>query len=38
MDQKLTLSDSKLLNISNIDGIGLMINPFDKKIKKKKRS
>ena len=38
IDPNITINDSKSLNTSNIDGMGLMMNPFDIKIKKKKRS
>lgn len=31
-------TENRSLNTSNIDGIGLLVNPFDIKIKKKKRS
>jgi hypothetical protein len=37
-DCNLPTNESKSLNTSNIDGIGLIVNPFDIKIIKKKRS
>lgn len=32
------ISESISLNTSSIDGLGLLANPFEMKIKKKKRS